>query len=392
MKTADKKNTRFQTGNVVTLGFAHFIHDVYTAFLSPILPLLIEKLKMNLAMAGSLSFFVSLPSLFNPVVGAALDRGGLSKWLVIVSPALSAIGMCLVGMAPNYILLMLLLLTCGISVAAIHVAAPPMVSQISGKRTGRGMGVFMLGGELARTAGPLIAVWAVSVFTLEGLWKMAPIGIVASGILWWRVRRIEITPREKPPTGLIAVWKEMRFTIFAVMGIMTARGFMAAAMTSFLPTFEYSNGTGLLWANLALFAFQFGGAAGALASGTISDWLGRKKVLIALVTAAPPLMLVFLNFEGPVRWISLVLMGFVTISTTPVLMTLMMESSGENPAAANGTFLMMSFALRAVIVIFVGLIADVVGLRTTYYICAAVATLGIPFVLMLPKQVVKKTG
>jgi FSR family fosmidomycin resistance protein-like MFS transporter len=50
-------------------------------------------------------------------------------------------------------------------------------------------------------------------------------------------------------------------------------------------------------------------------------------------------------------------------------------------------FMMVSFLARSAIVVFVGMIADRIGLHTTYLISAGVGLLGIPFILMLPKKV-----
>jgi hypothetical protein len=43
----------FQTGKILALSIGHFIHDVYSSFLAPLLPLLIEKLSMSLTQADS---------------------------------------------------------------------------------------------------------------------------------------------------------------------------------------------------------------------------------------------------------------------------------------------------------------------------------------------------
>jgi FSR family fosmidomycin resistance protein-like MFS transporter len=42
----------FKTGKILALSIAHFIHDVYSSFLAPLLPLLIEKLSKSLTQAG----------------------------------------------------------------------------------------------------------------------------------------------------------------------------------------------------------------------------------------------------------------------------------------------------------------------------------------------------
>jgi hypothetical protein len=40
---------------------------------------------------------------------------------------------------------------------------------ISGQQVGKGMSLFMAGGELGRTVGPLLATWAVTYLTLDGV-------------------------------------------------------------------------------------------------------------------------------------------------------------------------------------------------------------------------------
>jgi len=99
----------------------------------------------------------------------------------------------------------------------------------------------------------------------------------------------------------------------------------------------------------------------------------------------PPLLVLFLNVGGPLRLGVLALLGIAMLSTAPVLMAVVLENAGDNPAAANGTYFMISFAARAVVLLAVGALADAVGLRAAFLCCAAFGVLGIPFVLMLPR-------
>jgi FSR family fosmidomycin resistance protein-like MFS transporter len=176
----------------------------------------------------------------------------------------------------------------------------------------------------------------------------------------------------------------MRKTIAAVSGILVARAFMAAALTTFLPTFIYGQGSSLWLANVSLALLELSGAAGALTLGSMSDRLGRRRVLMGAVSLAPPLMLLFLFSGGALRLLVLAALGFVTLSTTPVLMAVMIENSGANPATVNGTFMMMNFAIRGLVILLVGALGDVLGLRGAFFVCAILATLGIPFVRFVP--------
>ena len=161
------RNKGFQTVNVTILAFTHFLHDVYTAFLAPALPFLIEKLGISYGMAGLLSVIQRIPALLNPFVGIMAERMKM-RYLVIFSPAVTGISMSLIGVAPGYIFLALLLLVSGISSTVFHVPTPVMIKKISGRRIGKGMSFYMVGGELARTAGPMVifGVLCISVWVI----------------------------------------------------------------------------------------------------------------------------------------------------------------------------------------------------------------------------------
>ena len=167
-----EKDDNFQTEKVITLTGAHFMHDTFTAFVAPILPLIMEKLSLSLTMVGSLTAFMQLPSLLNPFIGFLADKVSL-RYFVIFAPAVTATLICTLGTVNSYLSLAIILFLAGISIAAFHAPAPAMVGRISGRRIGKGMSLFMAGGELGRTVGPLLVLWAVSIWTLDGLLRVA---------------------------------------------------------------------------------------------------------------------------------------------------------------------------------------------------------------------------
>ena len=94
----DRQSAEFKTGRIIVLSVSHFIHDVYSSFLSPMLPLLIEKLSMSLTRAGLLSTVIQLPALLNPFIGVWADRISV-RWFIILAPSMTAIPMSLIGLA-----------------------------------------------------------------------------------------------------------------------------------------------------------------------------------------------------------------------------------------------------------------------------------------------------
>ena len=176
----DKTPQKFHTRNVLSVSFAHFIHDVYSSFLAPILPLLIEKLSINYSYAGLLAFSQRVPALFNFILGMHIGRFKI-RYFVIFTPGITAVCMSLLGLAPHYIVAVVLLLSMGISGAFFHVPAPVVIKKFSGDRVGRGMSFYMVGGELARTLGPIIILGAVSWWGLEGTYRLIPFGFSCIG-------------------------------------------------------------------------------------------------------------------------------------------------------------------------------------------------------------------
>ncbi len=377
----------FETGKILALSISHFVHDVFSAFLAPLLPLLIEKLSMSLTQAGFLSTVMQLPALMNPYIGQLADRISV-RYFVILAPAMTAIPMSLIGVAPSYGVLLLLLFVAGISVALFHVPAPVMVARLAGGRKGRGMSFFMTGGELARTVGPLAAVGAVSLMGLEGFYPVMLVGVAASAWLYWRFRHVNLDISDRrQKLSIRSTWKHMRRVLAPLSGILVARGFMHAAMTAFLPTFVEMESGNLWLAGAALTIFEASGVAGVLTAGSLSDHLGRRRMLLISLLGAPLSLLLFVYSGGWLRVAALLLTGFTLLSTTPVMLALVQEHAGDSsPAAANGLFMMISFLARSAVVVLVGMIADRIGLHATYVIAAGAGLIGIPFVLALPRR------
>ncbi len=366
----------FQKGKVLSISAVHFVHDCYTSFLAPALPLIIEKLGISYGMTGLLAVIQRIPSLLNPLIGIIAERP-VMRYMVIFSPALTAVFMSLIGIAPGYVFLAILLFFSGISSTLWHIPTPVMVKQLSGTRTGKGMSYYMVGGELARTAGPLIILGVISWWGLEGTWKMMPFGFVASVILYFNFRNANFTPpssSRKHQEG--SYWKIfLRFgAAFALTGGYTFfQAGMKASLTYYLPTFLTSMGNSLHYSELALTVIQLAGAAGALFAGTLSDKLGRNRILLIVSLATPLLTLLFLKLDG--FWIFPVLLplGFFLFAPTSVMLATVQDLATEKKAFVNSIYMTLNFFVSVMVYPIVGAIIDRVGFLPTF---RAVALLG----------------
>lgn len=384
----ESNNTsKFQISNVLLVSATHMLHDIYSSFLAPLRPLLIEKFGITLAMASIWDLVMRIPWLLNPFIGMIAEKTA-ARYFIIVTPAITAISMSLLGLAPSFTIVTILLFVMGISSAVFHVPSPVMIKRLSGRFTGRGMSFFMFGGEMARTLGPLIITAAVTYWGLEGTWKLIPFGLIASFILFLKLKNIKISDSFKKgetekPQYLKTIKKYLPFFMI-IVGITLFRAIMKSGLTAFLPTYFYTEKGETLWfANSALAVFQLAGAVGTILSGSISDKLGRKTTLLIISILSPVMMFFFVSSSGWLSFVFLVLLGFFVFAPGPVLMALVQDNSKTLPVFMNSIFMTISFITSAVAVLFAGLLGDWLGLETTYLISSILALGAIPFVLLL---------
>lgn len=376
----------FQVDQVASIAAGHLTHDVYSAFLAPLLPLIQKGMGLSYTLAGSLVIFTSLPSLLNPFIGYMADRVSV-RYFVILAPAVTATLFSSIGLVSSYAALALLLFAAGISIAAFHAPAPAMVAKVSGRRVGTGMSIFMAAGEFARAIGPLFVIAGVAWFGLEGIWRLALFGWLMSLFLYFRLRRVPATPRGQNGSTLSAFWPQARRVFPPLTWLLMGRIFMLAALTTYLPIYMSDEREGTLWlAAASLTVLEAAGVAGALLSGTLSDRFGRKRVLLLLLSVAPILLLGFIY--GP-AWLALpllLLLGFTAISPQPVMLATVQDQFPDNRALGNGTFLAITFIVRALGIWAVGMFADAYGLNAAFTVTAFLALLSIPSVFFLPSK------
>jgi len=375
----------FQTGRVLTISAAHGVHDTYTAFLPSLLPVFIANFVLSKTEAGLLTVFMQGPSLLQPFIGHLADRLSL-RYLVILAPAVSAAMMSLLGVAPGYAVLALFLIVAGISSASIHAVGPVMAGRVSGRQLGRGMGFWMVGGEVGRTLGPIVIVTALEFLTLKGTPWLMLAGLLMSAILYVRLRDV---PGRSLDVGQGLPWwqalRSMGPLLIPLAGVILVRSFMVSVLTTYLPTFLNEEGAALFVAGASLSILEAAGVVGALLGGSLSDRFGRRSVLFASMLVTPIFMFVFLAVEGWLHILLLLTMGLTALSVTPVIMALVQESFPDNRALANGAYMALGFTIRAVVIVILGAIGDLFSLRVAFIVGAVVPLLGLPFVLLLPK-------
>ncbi|MCY4070558.1 MAG: MFS transporter [Chloroflexi bacterium] len=380
-----KHGEDFQYGRIMLICSGHFVHDIYSAFIAPLLPLLIEKLGLTLVMAGSLPVFMQMPSLLGPIIGYLADRFTV-RYLVIFAPAITATLATLIGFMPTYGAAALLLFCVGVNIMAFHAPAPAMIAHVSGNKVGRGMSFFMASGELARSVGPLLVAYGVTQWGMEGLWRLMFFGWLASAVLYWRLRDVSAkrAPRKDKTKPMLR-----RFArVFApLLGVMLLRNMASSSLGIFMVVylvdiraFELPLATG------ALALYEFSGVGGALAGGTLSDRFGRRRVVAVASLVSALLMLVFVHVEGVLLVPIIIGTGLTALSVSPVFLALVQDQLPDNRSTANGIFMLYAFGIRAINVLIAGILGDLFGLQNAFILAALISLFSLPLIFTLPAK------
>lgn len=387
MKLSTNENTetekkKFDLPVVLTVSFSHLVADTYSAFLAPVLPLLISGLGITKFQAGLLDFARKIPSLLNPLFGMIADRLD-AKYFLILGCIIITVSMSLLGAVNDFATLFILIFIAGLGTSIYHVPGPVIIKKVATEKLGLGLSFYMLGGEFARFLGPLVILSAISLWTFEGSWKIMPLGLAVAVFLYFKVRKISVHKKNENGNAKLKDYRKyLRFFVI-ITGIVIFRSGMHSALTLYLPTYMNFKGNSLWLSGISLSILQFAGAAGTFTIGILSDKFGRKKTLLLLTLLNPLLMFAFIFSSGFFIFPVLALCGFILLGSNPIILALVQERDTENLSFLNGTYMTISFVGSSAMVLTVGLLSDIFGLDTTYIITAFLAIAVIPFVLML---------
>jgi len=363
--------------------FAHFLNDFYVAFLAPLLPLVVAKFDLSLALAGLLATVLTTSAAMSqPLFGAIADR--LRRHIfVIVGPALTVAAMGLMGLAPTYGLLIVLLLVAGTGTASFHPQGASAAGEASGRRKGTGLSLFVAGGELGYAFGPLVIALVVAARGLEATWVVALPGIVASVLLWRSIPPHRDLPAR--PAGqtlrrdLLGALRPLAVLWFIVV----LRSVVISSYQTFLPLLLSQRGGSIVAGGVAVFLFGGIGAIGGVSGGTLSDRIGRRRMMALSLVLSTPLLFAFLRAPGAWAYVFLGAGGIAVYLSAAVTIVMAQELMPHRASVASSIVMGLAWGTAGLSLTAVGALADVIGLERTltWVLLLAVAALGAVFFL-----------
>jgi FSR family fosmidomycin resistance protein-like MFS transporter len=421
------------------LSLGHAVTDSYgQSLLTPLFPLLAARLGLSLTLVGGLPMVMGLSSsLGQPLLGHLSDRYP-RLCLIALGPAVAALCVGLVGLAPSYAWLLVCLFLAGIGIGAYHPQGALLARRAAGGRS-LAMAGFTVGGSIGFGLAPLLGALGLRLFGLERFYWMALPGLLFAFVLGRTFARAGAEGLTSPPSPLPETGRgslpsvspswggetsrraagpiadrhpsplrggaggevnsrpylrgEHSPSASAALAFLTASVMVRAAVQigiiTFLPFYLTRYGfAGMQHATaqaMAASLFLLANAVGGPLGGHLSDRLGRRRVMAATFLLAPwPLWLAF-HTPGYGCLIGLVIGGFLLTMPHPANVVMAQELMPHRAGVAASLITGLAWGLAQVLALPLGSMADHFGVAPTLQVLSLLPLLGVLFTLPIPE-------
>jgi FSR family fosmidomycin resistance protein-like MFS transporter len=383
-----ENNKQTNTSKILLVALGHFVHDIFTSFFATILAVLKTSMHLSYTQISLLPVAIRATSILNPFIGTLADHWGL-KYFFILSPGLTAIAMSSIGISKSYYVILLLLILTGLSNSCFHVSTPVILKRLSKNRVGLSMSFFQIGGEAARTLGPVIIVPVITYWSLKGTIRLIPLGVLTSFILYLVFKNFPLPPalkkeeeKEKHPF-LYTLKNNIPFWV-SLSIVMLIKTLNSSIIANYLPIYLKESGKNLWVAGGALTWIQFFATTGVFVTGYLADKYSPSKIITLLSILTPFSTLAIFYTHGYLFILALALNGLIAFTTTPVILALIQNYGFKYPSIANGTYMATSFFFTSFILLLIGYLADIYTLKKVMVIACWFSLLGIPLLFFFP--------
>lgn len=349
------------------LNSAHFICDVYSGFLNPIMPFIAAKLGFTMAFATLLAAITQICSnMLQPIFGFFADNI-LKRFFIFWGLILSSVFIPQAASAPTIKLLVLFMILGCLGGSFFHPQSMGFVNFFSGKECSKNMGFFISMGSLGFALGPLLAAYITQTVGLDKVAFTSVIGVLVAFAMFLFVPKLSAI--EKSP-----VKKDFFLTFKQILKNRQMNYLMIVSMMKSLVTNSSCILLPFLWKSLeyspfyigfAIFLFVFAGSIGSFLSSRMEKIFGSKALIYFSMWMTFPIMIGFALSYKNHEIFSLflfALIGFVTMLAQPVTLVWAQKTIPEYKSVVSGFINGFCWGVIALVMSILGLFAEKYGI------------------------------
>ncbi len=363
---------------LIWLSGGHFINDIYTGVLNPIMPFIAAKIGISMAIATIiLTISHIFSSLLQPVFGFFADNI-VKRSFIFWGLILSSIFIPLSAMSDNPYVLVLFIIIGSIGSSLFHPQALGFASKFATRdNLSKSMAVFIAMGTLGYSCGPIISSAITQFLGMHKMPLMTVIGILWAVLMFISVPKISLQERVTEKIDFKVAFKRIltnrKLNILNVIAML--KTMVMSSCFILLPFLWKNMGYKPFYIGVALFVFIFVGGIGSLTSSFIEKKIGAAKVFYISMISTLPLMLLFVatySTHPTLSIIIFIIMGFVTMMATPVTMVMAQNVLPEYKSIISGFINGFSWGIVAIIMSMLGFVAEKFGITNVLILVSVI--------------------
>ena len=368
---------------LIWLSGAHFINDVYTGVLNPIMPFVAAKIGISMAIATIvLTISHIFSSLLQPLFGFFADNI-VKRSFIFWGLILSSIFIPLAPNANNLVILVLFIILGSIGSSLFHPQALGFASRFAQSDNidkAKAMAVFISMGTLGYSCGPIISSSITQFLGMSKMPLMTIIGLIWAFFMFRFIPKLSITEpvinKIRFKTAFYDILSNRKLNILNIIAML--KTMIMTSCFILLPFLWKGIGHTPFYIGMALFAFIFAGGIGSLLSSGIEKRIGSANVFYISMIATLPLMVLFIMTYKVHPILSLlifIIMGFVTMMATPVVMLMAQAVLPQYKSIISGFINGFSVGIVAILMSFLGFIAEHYGITNVLLVVSIIPAL-----------------
>jgi len=371
---------------ITALTLVHFTGDLFSSFISPLIPVFVEKLSLSMAQVGILTGVMRLLAfIVQPTVGYLADRYQ-TRAFIITGLLLSIIFIPLSCTAGSFYMLLGMVALGSLGSSMFHPSVTGMVPLYSGNKKSFCMSIFNTGGTLSFAIGPVFITFYVAQFGLNNVPYTMLIGFAVLIVCLMNVP-VPISEGMKS-TGFIGslkeslghVWK----AIFLIWLVMVLRAIVGQSFFTFMPVLLSHKGYSLVMIGMIISALISAGTISGLISGYLADKIGFKPVFLTSFLLMVPAFLLFLFLPGNWVFAGAFLAGFMNLATLPLGVTMAQTLAPKGRSMVSSIMMGLAYGLGGFTSPLIGKLADIYGIEQVLLYLSFLPLIPVFFILKFP--------
>lgn len=378
----------------IWLDGAHFINDVYTGMLNPIMPFIALKLGISMAVATvvlSVSHICS--SLLQPVFGFFADNI-LKRVFIFWGLIFTAVFISFAPGVDNIQLLVLFIVLGSLGSSLFHPQALGFSVRFACADAGKSMGTFIALGTFGYSLGPIVSAFVTQFSGLQNMPYLAVFGVVWALLMFKFVPKIsrnaELKTHSEFAQAFGEIFSNSKLKLLILISVL--KSLITTSTAILLPFLWRDLGYLPFTIGTALFAFSFMSGIGSFISRDIEKRIGSMKVFYFSMISTLPLMILFALTYKTLPLVSFAifaLMGLCTAMAMPVTMVMAQSVLPQYKSIIGGFINGFSWGIIAIAMSALGFIAQAKGIIPVLLVVAFIPAASSYFILrrLFKKQV-----